>query len=197
MMSGETHADGRRPWYRNGMVAGLLVTGILSGLVSGAVVTLLAQRDPAELFSLSEIPVHATATDSNATFAAATNFIDEDAEGLFLLDGVTGELQCVVLNHRSAKFNALFRANVAQDLGVEAGKKPEYLLVTGNVNFRGSSNARPARSVAYVVDSATGKYAAYGVPWRRELANQGRGQTGPMALLHVGTARSPELTIAE
>lgn len=178
----------------------LLGASMLSGIVSASVVAVVVWRQGAEssMFALPEIPLHATATDNNGSFAAATNLIDEDAEGLYLLDCVTGQLQCVVLNHRTAKFNALFQANVALDLGLgESGKNAKLLLVTGNVNFRGSANARPASSVAYVIDSTSGKYAAYGVPWRRDVANQGRAQSAPMALLHVGSARAPNITIEE
>jgi hypothetical protein len=178
----------------------LLGASLLSGQISASVVALVVWRQTPEssIFALPEIPLQATATDSNESFAAATNMIDEDAEGLFLLDCVTGQLQCVVLSHRTAKFNALFQANVALDLALgESGKNAKLLLVTGSVNFRGSANARPASSVAYVIDTTSGKYAAYGVPWRRDVANQGRAQSAPMALLHVGSARAPNITIEE
>lgn len=127
-------------------------------------------------------------------FAIATGPIDEDVEGLFVLDFVTGELQCVVLNYRTGRFGGLFRANVMQDLASDAAKKPKYVMVAGQINFpRGAAAARPGNSVVYVLDTSSGAFGAYGLPWRRELAATGRGQMAPMILLDVGRARTAAL----
>jgi hypothetical protein len=68
-----------------------------------------------------EILLRATASHGAETMAVATGSIDE-GEGLFVLDYLTGELNCFVLNPRAnSKFNARFRANVVQILGVEQG----------------------------------------------------------------------------
>lgn len=127
-------------------------------------------------------------------FAIATGPVDDDVEGLFVLDFMTGELQCVVLNYRTGRFGGLFRANVMQDLGSDAAKKPKFVMVAGQINFpRGAAAARPGNSVVYVLDTASGAFGAYGLPWRRELAATGRGQMAPMILLDVGRARTAAL----
>ena len=64
-----------------------------------------------------EFPLQAATATVGGSFAIATGMIDSDVEGLFVLDFVTGDLQCAVLNFRTGKFNAVFRANVLQDLG--------------------------------------------------------------------------------
>ncbi len=167
--------------FAAGMAVGLLV-GV--GMLIGA----LATRGPEignSLISLPEMALHAAATDSTENFAVATGQIDENAEGIFFLDSLTGDLQCAVINYRTAKFTSFFRTNVLQDLGIE-GKKPKFLLVTGFVQFRTGGITRPARCVAYVVDATTGRYAAYGLPW----SSQNRPQTGALALLDVQDSRT-------
>jgi hypothetical protein len=119
--------------------------------------------------------LHASTAATGESFAVATGVIDADAEGVFVLDFLTGELQCAVLNHRTGKFSALFKANAARDLGVT--KNPGFLMVTGQVNFqRGGGMAQPALSAVYVLDTNSGKMIAYGIPWRRELVATGRPQ---------------------
>ena len=119
--------------------------------------------------------------------AVATGPVDEDVEGFFVLDFLTGDLQCQVINSRVGKFGALFRANVRADLGVGQSKKPKFLMVTGLASFnRGAGAIRPGLSAIYVIDANTGKFAAYGVPWSRQLANTVRPQAGALRLLDVG-----------
>jgi hypothetical protein len=81
--------------------------------------------------------------------------------------------------------------NVIEDMGLEKGKKPRYLLVTGRAKFpHGGGDIRPAFSVVYVIDDHTGKWAAYGVPWDRTKALHGALQTGTLILLGQGSTRA-------
>ena len=134
--------------------------------------------------------LNATATHSSENFAIATGQIDEYAEGLFMLDSLTGELQCVVMNKSTAKFTSFYRTNVLEALDVQ-GKKPKFLLVTGYANFRTGGTIRPANTVVYVVDANTGRYAAYGVP----LAGQTKraAAIGKLLVLDVRDARPDEI----
>lgn len=140
---------------------------------------------------LPATPLYATAAVNGDSMAVATGLIDEDVEGLFALDFLTGELSCTVLSPRTGKFNAVFRTNIARDLPVNRQKSPQYLLVTGMTSFtRGVALARPGLSVVYVVDANTGNFAAYGVPWRRDFSKSGRPQAGTLTLLDMGSART-------
>ena len=140
---------------------------------------------------LPEMVLHADSATQDGSFAMAVGPMDNDVEGLCILDFLTGELTVTVLNTRNAKFNAVFKANVIQDLGIDQSKRPKYLMSTGQIQFpRGGNIARPASSVVYVLDTTTGNYAAYGLPWRRELAKSGRSQSGQLALLDSGKART-------
>lgn len=175
------------PWIALtiGLTMGLLV-GV--GMLVGALVT-LGQRDAALPFP--DRLLHATATDNGGTMAIATGPIDGEVEGLFILDFLTGELQCLVVNSRTGQLGGLFKHNVALDLGVEQGKQPKYIMVTGMANFRTASagNIRPAASIVYVADSNTGNYAAYSLPWNRQAQQVNVAQFNPMVLIGAGSAR--------
>ena len=130
----------------------------------------------------------ADAASSNDAFAVATGPIDQDVEGFYTLDYLTGDLQCAVLNYRTGKFRGLFRTNVIKDLG--AGQNPKYLMVTGRISLpRGASPARVAESAVYVLDSNTGNFVVYTLPWRREMASVGAPQAGQLVVLDYGRAR--------
>jgi hypothetical protein len=171
------------------------IGGLLTGIaVCGALVMgyWLGRNHSANPF---ETALHATATHGGDTMALATGPVDEGDEGLFILDYLTGELQCMVISPRNTptKFFARFRTNVVQVLGVEQGKKPNYVMVTGHMDFqRGAAAARPGNCVVYVCDTITGNYAAFGIPWNRTFAAAGRPQQGALVLLDVGKARNLE-----
>ncbi len=169
-----------------GMAAGLALAALLLGAYQ------LGRSSSAEGFPLPETVVQAMASHGSKTMAIATGPIDE-GEGLFVLDYLTGELQCFVCNPRGGgRFFAHFRANVVEALGVEQGKTPDYLLVLGAMEFtpRQPGVARPGHCVAYVCDANTGNIAAFGVPWNRNAASTGQPQRGALVLLDVAKARN-------
>jgi hypothetical protein len=124
----------------------------------------------------------------------ATGPIDEEVEGLFTLDYLTGELQCFVINPRNYQWGGVFKANVVSDLGVQQGKKPNYVMVTGMANFqRGAAANAPAMCAVYVADANTGNFVAYGLSWNRTMARGMAPQAGALVKLGVGKARSLEI----
>jgi len=150
--------------------------------------------------ALSLLPataLHAATASRNDSMAVATGPIDDATEGLFVLDFHTGELTCFVVYPKGAgprKIGGIFKANVLKDLGFDKDKKLNYLLVTGWTDFPPKGAAvRPAKCVAYVVDTNSGKVAAYGILWNPTAAAAGRPQTGPLILLDKDTVR-PEKT---
>jgi hypothetical protein len=175
-----------------GLTMGLLI-GV--GMVVGALWAV--NQPPASGLQWPEIPLHATASHSGDSFAMATGWIEEDIEGLFTLDFLRGDLQGWVLYTRSPQpfFGGTFRHNVIADLGVQQGKKPNYVMVTGQANFqRGAGAMTPATTVIYVADGNTGNFAAYTVMWNR---NASRGlqpmQNNPFTLIATGKARAVEI----
>ncbi|MDP6443034.1 MAG: hypothetical protein QGG36_32110 [Pirellulaceae bacterium] len=169
-----------------GLCAGLLVAG-------GAVVGSIFSRQEMSL-TLPPSALNATATHGADTFAIATGPIADGVEGIFFLDFLTGELSCWVLNPRSGKLGGHFKQNVVNDLSVERGKKPSYLMVTGQASFRSTGGGyRPAESVVYVLDANTGRFAAYSLPWNRQAAASGAAQLAPMVNIGKGSARNLEI----
>jgi hypothetical protein len=172
---------------------GLLATGLVLGLALGGAMTLgvlLGQRHPAaDMPSLAELQLKAAATHGGETFAMATGSIDEDVEGLFTLDYLTGDLQCFVINPRNGGVGGWFQTNVA-NIFSEKGKKPSYLLATGTINVAGGyGGGRPANSLCYVADANSGEIAAFTFPWVKAATSAGVAQASPMRLVKMWKAR--------
>lgn len=161
----------------------LLLLGVVIGRLGGD------QKTP---WPDDAIPkLQAYATHGADTFAMATGPIDEESEGLYVLDYLTGDLHCWVMNPRTGKFGGAFKHNVWVDLGTPKTKNTKYVMVTGAANFvRGGSTARPATSVLYVGDAVTGVVAAYNIPWDRSAFASGRSQSGGFVKLDMGQARN-------
>jgi hypothetical protein len=181
---------GRR-WlsFGGGLTAGLLVgVGLLIGGIVGNRYT--AQDRQPEGLSLPITKLHATATHGGETFAMATGAITPEVEGVFFLDYLTGELQCQVVSVRYLQLAGVFKHNVIADLGIEKGKKPSFLLTTGQAQFRSTGGAvQFAGTIVYVADANSGNWAAYALPWNRQAESVGVTQAFPMKLIGGGKAR--------
>lgn len=128
----------------------------------------------------------ATAATSDK-FSIATGPVSQEAEGLFVLDHNSGLLQCHVMYPRVAAFRAQFNINVADALGA-GGKGGGYMMVTGGVDFPRSSNRPAAQGVVYVMDTASGNFVCYGIPFDQTSVPNNRPQQGTLVLLHQGSA---------
>lgn len=136
----------------------------------------------------SDLPIaNATAAVSSEKFSMATGPMSEGTEALFVLDHNSGLLQCSVIYPRLGRFMATFTANVADALGSGA-KGGQYIMTTGTADFPRSSNRPVGFSVIYVLDTATGNYACYGVPFDRVAMNANRPQQGLMVMISQGSA---------
>lgn len=132
-------------------------------------------------------PIDASASASSEKFSIATGVVSGEAEGFFVLDHNSGLAQCNIIYPRLGRFMAQFTVNVAEGLGT-GGKGGKYIMVAGHADFP-TSSANPAAScILYVMDSSTGNYACYGIPFSRNLVSGNRPQNGQMILLHQGTA---------
>jgi hypothetical protein len=139
-------------------------------------------------------PAHAVATSQIESFSICTAPIDEEGEGVFFLDYLTGELKGAALSPNFGKFNALFGVNVATTLGVDITKNPRYLLVSGQANFRrGAGNQQLGGSVLYVAELSSGKVAAYGIPWTRAARNAQQPVQVPLTPLDVYQFRNVQV----
>jgi hypothetical protein len=173
----------KNPWLM--LVAGLSL-GLLVGLSMVAGVLVGTQRSDAPQAAgipLPEALLNATATHGTDNFAIATGPVDEDVEGIFLLDFLTGDLQCWALNGRTGTWGALYK--------YKPGKTPKFLMVTGMANFRGGTTGQiqPGGSLVYIVDANTGNVAVYGVPVNRQASRVGVPQIGTLIPVANGKAR--------
>jgi hypothetical protein len=127
----------------------------------------------------SQLPpevLRATATHGTTSMAVCTASIDEESDGFFALDYLTGDLKGWVFNPRTGAFGGLFVTNIGQFLGPPA-KNAEYLLVSGRIQPpAGGSTTRFASMVLYVVDVRGGQFAAFSIPWDRSMRNSGATQ---------------------
>jgi hypothetical protein len=138
-------------------------------------------------------PLHATATDHAESFAIATGTLDQDMEAVFFLDFLEGKLRAACINYSSGKFNAYYERDILPDFGLEAGKAPKYVMVTGVADLRrmpAQGRLRPGNTVVYVAETGTGKLVAYGIPWDRSAANAGRTIKSSLMLLDVAQFRT-------
>ena len=132
---------------------GWLLLGVLIGIVLSAVL-------PAR-------PLHAVATDSQDGFSLATGMIDNNLEGVYFLDYLTGTLKGAVISLSNGKFTTSYESNVLKDFQIEGGgRNPKFLLVTGLAALRrGPSQLQPGQSLIYVMELNSGICCAYAVPW--------------------------------
>ncbi len=153
----------------------------VAGLMAG---WMLANLQP-------QAPIEATATSQTENFAICTGAIDEDGEAVYMLDFLTGDLRGAVTNPQNGKFTAFYSYNVVKDLGVDVSKKPQYTLVAGNQAFRRSpGGVQLGDNVVYVAELTSGKLAAYGVPWSRQLRSTTAGATNSFIPLDVTQFRN-------
>jgi len=155
-------------WLAIGLVGGLIVGGLWP-----------------------QTPLHAVATDRLDSFAMATGPVDEDAEAVFFLDFLSGDLRAVVLGKQVGKFTAFFAHNVLNDLGVNPANNPRFMMVTGLNNLRrGAAHVAYSRSLVYVAEVTTGKVAAYALPWTPVMHGPAAGGPKPFIPLDVTRFRA-------
>ncbi|MEQ8791362.1 MAG: hypothetical protein RIC55_34185 [Pirellulaceae bacterium] len=168
-----------------------LVIGLLIGAGAFAVATYHADSTNSQI-QLDDLLLHASASHGENSLTLATGSIDEEAEGLFILDHVTGDLQCWVPSARSpGTYSGQFKNNVLSDLGVEGDKAPQLVMVTGAIAFRGTTSAaRPAGTIVWVGDANTGNVAGYSIVWNRSMASASKFQSGPLVRVFTGKGRT-------
>lgn len=126
------------------------------------------------------------------TMAVATGQVGRDSEGIFFLDFITGDLQCLVYYPRTGSFGAHFVANVTQNLG--AGQNTKYLMVTGQAAPQSqAAGPRPGASLVYVTNTTTGVFASYAIPWNNTAESSGRAQSGALVFAGGGSIRNFQL----
>lgn len=176
----------------SGLGLGLLVgVGMMIGALSAVQVT--QDENPNQPSLPQGIPLEAGTSSVGENISMATGAIDEFVEGVFILDHLTGQLSCFVVNPRALGSGVLigqFQANVAADLGLVKGKEPDYVMTVGNIEaLRGSGISQPAQCVVYVADGNSGNVIGYSLAWNTTAARSSRVQGGPFLKVMAAKAR--------
>ena len=111
-------------------------------------------------------PVAASTSDRNEKFGMCTVAMTEGLEAVFVLDFLTGRLTGACLGRQGNGFVQFFAADVAADLAVKSGSKPQYAMTPGFATIRGTPAAQPAASVIYVAELSSGLVGCYAIPFR-------------------------------
>lgn len=157
-----------------------LVLGLTIGLVAGLNIQGLWPN----------VPLHATATEGWESFSIATGLVDNQVEGLYFLDYLTGDLVGAVINPKTGKFNSRFTHNISQDFP-SGGRNAKYLMVTGLADMpRGRAGFQPAASIVYIADTTSGQIGAYIMPWNSSMQAAGKPQQGVFQVLDVQPFRT-------
>ena len=140
----------------------LLVIGLVAGVGSYFGHRMAHQKSIAEM---PPIQLNAASAARSKSISMATGLIDNNVEGLFVLDHISGNLQCWVLSPRTGQVGGVYRANIYQAMGTVKGGEADFVMTTGNFFFTGnnSGNVAPGQSVCYVADTKTGKVVGFGL----------------------------------
>ena len=85
-----------------------------------------------------------------------------EAEGIFVLNHLTGVITGGVLYNQTGKFGYRFLHNVAADFQTSAKTpEPKYAIVSGIMNLRDIGGVQPAYGVIYVGELSSGAVIAY------------------------------------
>ncbi len=140
--------------------------------------------------------LHASTAATSSTMAVATGQVGMDSEGIFFLDFITGDLQCLVYYPRIGVFGARYYTNVLKQLP-GGGRNSQFLMVTGTAIPTGISvGSRPGNCLVYITDATSGMFAAYAIPWDRTAEAGGRLQSGPLVFVGGGPIRNFQLSEA-
>lgn len=131
-----------------------LLTGLLAGIG-------LASIWPHE-------PLEAAASDRNEKFAVVTAQLGLGAEGVFILDFLTGRLTGAALSkmRNGTGFVHFYYRNVAEDFQVAGSATPYYAITTGFADIQNRGGAQWGDSAVYVAELNSGTMKAYAIPYR-------------------------------
>jgi len=111
--------------------------------------------------ALREQMAYAVGSANQSDLCLATGSIDRGIEGVFALDGVTGQLTCYAVDPKTPNVPAVqIVYNVLADLSVQGDKAPRFVMVTGATVPPGGG-AKLASTVLYIGDANTGNTVAY------------------------------------
>lgn len=162
------------------LMVALLVIGVLVG------VSISKETPPMQLM--------ASAAARGKSVSLATGLIAQQNEAVYILDHLNGNLQCWVLNPRTNKIGAVYRANVFEAMpNLKQGGDLDFVLTTGFFDFQGRGNQPPAQSVAYVAEGKSGTLVGFGFQFDKAALQRGVEQEGVLEVICEGPIRDLQL----
>lgn len=122
------------------------------------------------------------------TISMATGSITPDVDGLFILDHMTGGLQCWLLNPRTGSVGGIYAADVGLALGLDKGD-PDFVMTTGSFFIRSSGNLKAANTICYVGEGKSGKVAGFSLAYDKSGIQAGAVQQGELNMVCSGPIR--------
>jgi hypothetical protein len=142
------------------VLCGISLTSV--ALAAGVVIGVLVGSSSQQLELPFEIPVNAAAAYGQDGYAFASGPVDNDLEGVFFLDALTGTLKAAIQNPRQPSFMFECSSDISGDFGqVKNGK---YMIGTGRANIvqgAGGGASKYASSVVYVIELTSGRLNSY------------------------------------
>ena len=173
-------------------VTGLTLVAVASGLGSFVGQRLASQSDNRTELAQEPVVLKADTAARGKAMSMATGFIDRNrtVEGLFVLDHLSGLLQCWVVNPRNGQIAGVYSANVNDHLEIAKGGEIDYVMTTGNFEIDGrQGNDSPADCICYVGDGGSGRVVGYSLFYDRQLIPQNRQQQGELVVVARGQTR--------
>lgn len=130
----------------------------------------------------------ASSASGGKTISMATGKITAEVESLFILDHLTGKLQCWLLNPRTGDVGGIYVANVNEALELDKGEA-DFVMTTGDFFFRSSNANRLANTVCYVGDGKSGKVAGFSLAYNKAGFQKGVIQNGELSVICSGPIR--------
>ncbi len=137
-----------------------------------------------------ELPLRLAADSASGgkTISMATGSVTPDVDGLFILDHLTGGLQCWLLNPRTGNVGGIYVADVNRVLGLDKGD-PDFVMSTGAFFFRTGGNRKLANTICYVGEGKSGKVAGFSLTYDKMGIQQGAVQQGELTVVASGPIR--------
>jgi len=182
----------------NPTLLAVVVAGTIAAMVCGFYLGQSTQSSSPEQAALqaefeqmkSTLPLRLQAGSASGgkTISMATGSITNEVESLFILDHLTGKLQCWLLNPRSGDVGGIYVANVNETLELDKGE-PDFVMTTGDFFFRQSNASRLANTVCYVGDGKSGKVVGYSLAYNKAGFQKGVIQQGELSVICKGPIR--------
>lgn len=180
-----------RPWY--------FLASVCCALALGFAIAWVA-KDQRQAKSEASWPgpllLRADTASGGKSVSMATAMVDGDYECLFLLDHLTGNLYCTIINPRTGLEAAVFQNNVLTLIGQDRVGDPDFTMVTGGINLDMAGrvgNMRTAPLMCYVAEGNSGAIIGFSFSFNPQAVLNGVRQEGLLNPIWQTTFRAPQL----